>query len=332
MFLAEWNETFSLIAASFLGLRTISVHVQLFDTHSACWSSFWDGGLLELDRLNLEGMEFVILDATMQPYFIYSAGNGLKSGQRFSAYNGIVSQDSHEQTNTPSDSAAPPYPYYWYFHHCRDYLRLSQRYEENNDEDLRLFFRFSPNPCPLYVRNLIHLLPKRNRTHADIRREDILQRDFHYQYAYDSTDKDKAHPIIGYQFSDQGRSEVEIAEGVERLALSRQRLAEKLRSGNASLNRPINRRRNFLSDTRSNKNRQRQASPLNHILRDTIEFDESPPGQWRRLLNEETFAPFFKAFPPSVPADDGISRDKLSPTQVAAPAICPALLSTGGEE
>lgn len=65
-YLAEWNDIFSLVAASFSSLETISVQVQLYDLPSACWSSFWDGGLLELDRLQLKRVKFTIIDQEMQ--------------------------------------------------------------------------------------------------------------------------------------------------------------------------------------------------------------------------------------------------------------------------
>lgn len=181
-YLTEWNDIFSLVAASFSSLQTVSVRVQLYDTLSACWSSFWDGGLLELDRLQLRGVKFTIFDQEMQPYFIYS--------------------------ENPSQHQSMP------FHGCRDRLRLDHKYDQNKNDDLRLFFRYSPNPCPLYIRSFIHLLPRRKRLHGMIRHEDMLQREHPaYQYKFEVSGTAKCG-IFGYQFDAAATSKAEIEENI----------------------------------------------------------------------------------------------------------------------
>jgi hypothetical protein len=304
--LAEWNDTFSLIAASFFGLRTISVKVQLHDPLSACWSSFWDGGLLELDRLQLKGLEFIVLDGDMQPYFTYSAGIAPKSGYLYSSHNGLGSPSTEKESK--SDSAASqsdPVS----FHRCRDRFRQAHQYDRNDDADQRIFFRFSPNPCPLYVRNLIHLLPRRKRTHADIRRQDGLQRELPYRYAF----TDGVYPIFGYQFSDPNIEQEEIVRNIKKLRLSRQRLANKLRSpqSNIDLPRQLGGRKADRTEAGHPKD---EHENFRHVPR-VIVIDGEPRGQWRRRLNEETFAPFFESFPPQNPASRDYPRSKYFCTE-----------------
>lgn len=261
-YLAEWNDIFSLVAASFSSLETISVEVQLYDPLSACWSSFWDGGLVELDRLQLKGVKFTILDEEMQPYFTYSAN--------------------------PSQQKPTP------FHDCRDRLRLNHGYNQNNEEDLRLFFRYSPNPGPLYVRNLIHLLPRRDRSHSMIRHEDLLQREYPtYENKFDFSDM-KKRAIFGYQFNAATTSKAEIEENIRKLHLSRERLTRKLASKEAQ-SRP---HRSQPYHTIPDGETQLKTRPVN-----STRVNSEPPGQWRRLLNEETFAPFFESFPPEIPGN-----------------------------
>lgn len=76
---AEWNETFSLIGLSFLGVSTISLNITVAWTEICFKNVFWDGGLLELDRLKLKGIKLVIWrtnpEGHSKIYFSYSAGS-----------------------------------------------------------------------------------------------------------------------------------------------------------------------------------------------------------------------------------------------------------------
>ncbi|KAH8691641.1 hypothetical protein BGW36DRAFT_388710 [Talaromyces proteolyticus] len=297
-FLAEWNDLFSLLATVCDCLRTLSVQVQLFDPPYACWSSFWDAGLLELDRLDLKGLSFVILDRDGKLYFAYTAGNFAPAKiSLLGRAKSVLDVDLFETVGTLKPAKGIIHSDLVSFRACRNRFREAHAYDVNNNADGSIFFRFSPNPCPLYVRNLIHLIPRRNRSHVDIRREDRLEREYStYQYAYQANEQgtDKVDRIIGYQFGGGGYTpdNDEVARNVERVRLARNRLAERMKwSGSATTTtRASIRQKNYETPTYS--------SPIEAIAGKNTLIDNSPLGSWRRRLNEEVFAPFFECFPP----------------------------------
>ncbi|KAI0576699.1 hypothetical protein Alg130_08684 [Pyrenophora tritici-repentis] len=272
-YLSEWNDIFALLAASFSALETTAIQVQLYDPISACWNPFWDGGLLALDHLQLKEVKFIIVDGDMQPYFTYSAN--------------------------PSHNQSMP------FRECRDLLRLDRGYNHGDNEYLRVICRNSPNPCPLYVPNLIRPLSWYDGSDRMLRHEDILQRDYSaYQYNFEEFGT-MERAIFGYQFDATATSKAEIEENTRKLHRSRERLARKLSSQAVEL-RP---RRSQPYHTDANDDTRGEMAPLN-----STRINNETPGQWRRLLNEETFAPFFESFPPVIPGSATRSALKLACT------------------
>ncbi|PWY94121.1 hypothetical protein BO94DRAFT_553946 [Aspergillus sclerotioniger CBS 115572] len=266
--LPEWNETFSLLSLAFCGLSSISVEIYFRYAEQTWRDTFWDGGLLELDRLNLKGMRLAIYQGETNPqsFFDYSAGT-------------LESKPENQTTSLPNPIS---------FHHARDTLRQRDRSRIDPNDTGRIFFRLSPNDFPLYVCNLIHLLPQRNRTDAEIRRQDRRQREYIYHYAYAEDDSDHSYPIFGFQFNDNLKAnKEEIARGLEKLQRSRQRLQQQ-RAGSPLPFRPS--RRGVYPQSRRNS---LDYQPDNS---DAWE-DAERPGDWRRRLVQEAFAPFMESFP-----------------------------------
>ncbi|GKZ24254.1 hypothetical protein AbraIFM66951_002287 [Aspergillus brasiliensis] len=201
----------------------------------------------------------------------------------------------------------------------------------------RLFFRFAPNVFPLYVRSLIHSLPSRwpHRTHADIRREDRLHNNkADYAYVYTNTASDSEHsryPIFGFQFNPNLKllhNEEYVAQGLAALRLSRERLLRALASDSSSSSSSFRHRQRDDDDgdarrsSRSSVHQERKEEPR-HAKSVSIVPALSPrrwtspvipqdspgrrtvmssaenerPGDWRRQLTEEAFAPFIESFP-----------------------------------
>jgi hypothetical protein len=302
IFLAEWNDIFSLIAASFTSLQTVSITVQLVNLPHIWGSSFWDAGLLELDRINLKSAQFVIVDDKLSRQFTYTAG------KEFSPPISAITMTClfQEQTQHTTDSIEneprtvviqePNVS----FHCCRDRLREIHSYDPNNVADTILFFRFARSPCPLYVRNLFHLVPQRARSDANIRHEDRLQRDYApYKYVHQGgiDDTEKVNRVFGYQFYGPNRPDGDDTDrNILNILSARQRLSAKLSAGGDA---------NFVKPparlTNARPIRQQQSSDqLNPMDSSVGLVDFSPPGYWRRRLNEEMFSPFFESFPHQV--------------------------------
>ncbi|EHA28375.1 hypothetical protein ASPNIDRAFT_43317 [Aspergillus niger ATCC 1015] len=198
----------------------------------------------------------------------------------------------------------------------------------------RLFFRFAPNVFPLYVRSLIHTLPSRwpHRTHADIRREDRLhtnKTDYAYVYLDDGSDPDHSrYPIFGFQFNpnlEQQHNEEYIAQGLAALRLSRERLRRSLASSPSSSPSSLSVRYRQREDdgarrsSRSSNTQEQRKEPWHQrseaIVPNTRRWtspvvpedsrsrlavasaENERPGDWRRQLTEEAFAPFIESFP-----------------------------------
>lgn len=106
---------------------------------------------------------------------------------------------------------------------------LRARYEDVKDNPHeRLVPILSQNPKPLYVRNLIRLLPRCDSTHEDINR---LQRKHSFHYAYEESDTERKCLVIGYQFRENASAD-EIARGVQKLRASKRRLVESRKQWN----------------------------------------------------------------------------------------------------
>lgn len=162
----EWNDIFSLMAASFSCLERISGHMQLEVPRDTLRDSFWNGGLLELDRLRLKEVKATILEEDMQPHFTYS-------------------------TNRSQDQWLP-------FQDCRDRLYPDRGYDRKDDLDLYISYRYTSNPCPLYIRNLIYLMAGRDQSHVTLLPESFDQRNYPaYRFDYGLSDTTK-RTIFGY--------------------------------------------------------------------------------------------------------------------------------------
>ncbi|OJJ77172.1 hypothetical protein ASPBRDRAFT_50124 [Aspergillus brasiliensis CBS 101740] len=270
--LAEWNETLSLISLAFHGLSTIAIDVHFRYAEQTWRDTFWDGGLLELDRLKLKGMQLVIYEGERDPrqFFEYSAGT-LASGKQ-------SNQKAATRTNPIS------------FHHARDTLRQRDQSRIDPNDTGRLFFRLSPNDFPLYVCNLVHLIPQRPRTEAEIRREDRHQRDYNYHYAYPEDDPEHVNPIFGFQFSEELKeNKDEIARGLDKLQRSRKRLQQQRAKSPLPLPFKPSRRGVYPQSRRNSQEYQFDRSDMGEEI--------ERPGDWRRRLVQEKFAPFMESFP-----------------------------------
>ncbi|QKX60392.1 uncharacterized protein TRUGW13939_07537 [Talaromyces rugulosus] len=280
IFLAEWNDIFSLIAASFTGLQTVSITIQLVNFPHIWGSSFWDAGLLELDRINLKSAQFVIVDENLSRQFTYTAG------KEFSPLISAITTTClfQEQTQHTTDSIKneprtiviqePDVS----FHRCRDRLREIHSYDPKNEADTILFFRFARNPCPLYVRNLFHLVPQRARSDANIRHEDRLQRDYApYKYVHQGgiDDTENVNRVFGYQFYGPNRPDGDdIDRNILNILSARQRLSVKLSTGDANFVKPP------AHLTNARPIRQQQSSDQLNLMDSSVGLvDSSPPGQ-----------------------------------------------------
>jgi hypothetical protein len=104
-FLWEWNDIFSLIAASFFRLRTVSFQMQLYNKSNACYSTFWDAGLLKLDHLALSA-RYVAGDTHQFLNSVHASENN---------------QDSSGTESVGSSQQSRPL-HTTFFHDCRDQL------------------------------------------------------------------------------------------------------------------------------------------------------------------------------------------------------------------
>jgi hypothetical protein len=207
------------------------------------WSSFWDAGLLELDRLKqLRSVDFTIRDEHI--------------------WQNPLVQTYHADF---SGSASEPRKL---LHSIRDRVRLDRGYDASKPSDLDVTFRCSPNPCPLYVSNLIRSLPRRGRSNIEIHYGNMLNR--------------QCRPRLLKAVLDVSRTED---------AEKRERLARKLATREPQL------RPRRLPQSHTGKADTTRSGSV-HVDRPLIDY--SPRGHWRRLLNEETYAPFFERFPPAI--------------------------------
>lgn len=319
IFLAEWNDIFCLMSAALKGLQTVSITIQLVDMPHIWGSSFWDAGLLELDRIHLKSARFVIVDEHLKPQFVYTAGKDF-----YPSPSTLTSTSPVEKQ--PQDSADLNKPRVDFmqdsivsFHRCRDRLREIHSYNPNNPADSILFFRFARSPCPLYVRNLLYLAPQRPRSEASIRHEDRLQRYYPpYKYAKQDglEDTGEENRVFGYQFSSEKEppDDNEIYRNILKVHSTRQHLAGKLRASDATFAKPST----WLASVRPAGQQQKsdQEIPMDSSA-GLVDF--SLPGQWRRRLNEEMFSPFFESFPHMIP--DRIERAPWKCHECGTPAI-----------
>ncbi|KAB8238997.1 uncharacterized protein BDW43DRAFT_296368 [Aspergillus alliaceus] len=279
-YLAEWNETLSLVSLGFPGLSAISIEIHVQYPPLALGDTFWDASLLELDRLNLKGINLVIYEGTETAannvFFKYSAGTLPRL-----------------MVTTPAPPGLPVS-----FRHARDALRHEKNAPVNHGPG-RLFFRLSPNLFPLYVRSLIHLLPWRGWTQGDVRQEDRYQRIATYEYAYANDDEEHRRPIFGFQFNRQLKDDNQyIARGLAKLRESRQRLEQLYEREPPESCIPLRR-----GITKPKKETDPRYSRYASLLSDAdggTNCRVERPGDWRRQLIEESYAPFIESFPMSV--------------------------------
>ncbi|PWY77440.1 hypothetical protein BO70DRAFT_380696 [Aspergillus heteromorphus CBS 117.55] len=292
MYLWEWNEVFALIGRACSGLRSVGVEVHTIQPKSTWRDIFWDGGLLGLDRLRLEGLRFVVYKREGDTglgtvYFDYQVGVFPPSDLLSSP---LATTPVLEAPEAPGASETPEVIS---FHEVRNTLRHVQNVPITTEPG-RLFLRLSPNLLPLYISNLIHMLPRRHHTHAEIRREDRYQREYVYHYAYPDDDTEQENPVFGFQFSEELKDDEQyIARGLARLRESRKRLARKAMEGGGGLG-------------WVKKPEVRRGIQGKRVVLEGEEEEEEKAGDWRRRLTQETYAPFIEAFPmtPALPQKD----------------------------
>ncbi|OJZ82388.1 hypothetical protein ASPFODRAFT_64414 [Aspergillus luchuensis CBS 106.47] len=312
--LAEWNETFSLISLGFHNLTAISIQVYLNFPVQAVRDTFWDGGLLELCRLKrLRGVRLSISEFdpawpnTRDPvvFFEYAAGS--------------LPDFMDESTDGNKPLPSHQTPHHICFYDARDKLRDRVQQDTTIGEEWaspdsyrsgQLFFRFAPNTFPLYVRNLIHTLPRRNKT------------DYACVYLDGVSDPEhNRYPVFGFQYNPNLRhqhNEEYIAQGLAALRLSRERLRLSVASAPYSRNRQRE-DGDSRPSSQSSRDQKRKEEPCHQSSEGmvpaprrwaspgfqddfpscrAVTFTENErPGDWRRQLTEEVFAPFIESFP-----------------------------------
>ncbi|RAH50973.1 uncharacterized protein BO95DRAFT_510498 [Aspergillus brunneoviolaceus CBS 621.78] len=292
---ADWHETFALVRHACPHLRSVSVEMALAFPAASGKDTYWDGGLLELDRLrSLRGMRVIVYGGDVaaaevekkpeEPFFLYEAGTLHPAASDIRGR--TVAAAAAAGTGTTAIS----------FHHARDALRRrlalalapSNPSPDDNEEDPgRLFFRPSPDIFPLYVRNLTEMLLRRRRSHAEIRGEDRMQRNEIYHYVYLDERPFERGRVFGFQY---GRSvkleERELERALEGLRLARERL--RVRRENGELG----------ACTRPGRVAVRERHGLRQVHggEGTGARDERP-GAWKKQLLLEASAPLIESFP-----------------------------------
>lgn len=307
---AAWNESLAVIARSFVGLKTLSITIWLGSFQQAFRSNFWSGGLLDLDRLQLQGLRLVIYGRPGQPVFDYSAGTAVElpvehfnthirrcvaglEGSRLImedcdhiSYRGTVSNDLSTEKSEIRFGAAQT---------CLEQIYADWAHKRSN---AILPVEFNFDFYPLYMRDMIERLPQ-SMGNAEIQGHDLFTRRYAFANAYDKSNG-KRDPIIGYQFHDDTPPE-EIEKGLKMFLEARKRVKESHAKWAPIYQAEAQRR---LWERRARQISQGpqvgQRFDLNKTPHSLQEGDEEP-GEWRHRLVAETVAPFIETFPWEVP-------------------------------
>ncbi|RAH64980.1 uncharacterized protein BO66DRAFT_475411 [Aspergillus aculeatinus CBS 121060] len=295
---AEWHETFALVRHAYPHLRSVSVEMALAFPAAGGKDTYWDGGLLELDRLrSLRGMRVVVYGGDVaaaaaevekkpdEPFFLYEAGTLHPAAS-----------DIRGRTGAAAAAAAGTGTTAISFHHARDALRRrlalapSNPSPDDNEEDPgRLFFRTSPNVFPLYVRNLTEMLLRRRRSHAEIRGEDRMQRNEIYHYVYLDERPFEWGRVFGFQYSRSAKlEEGELERALEGLRLARERLRVRRENGElGACSRP----------EASGRVALRERKGVRRVQEEDTGARAERPGAWKKQLLLEASAPLIESFP-----------------------------------
>ncbi|RAK76518.1 uncharacterized protein BO72DRAFT_129638 [Aspergillus fijiensis CBS 313.89] len=307
---ADWHETFALVRHACPHLRSVSVEMALAFPAASGRDTYWDGGLLELDRLrSLRGMRVVVYGGDHvaaaaevekkpdEPFFLYEAGTLHPAASdirdRTAAAAAAAAAGTGMDTGTGTGSTADqPIS----FHHARDALRRrlalapapsSPSPDDNEEDPGRLFFRTSPDVFPLYVRNLTEMLLRRRRSHAEIRGEDRMQRNEIYHYVYLDERPFERGRVFGFQYGRSAKlEEGELERALEGLRLARERLRVRRENGElGACSRPGRvavRERHGLRQVHGGEGTGARAER---------------PGAWKKQLLLEASAPLIESFP-----------------------------------
>ncbi|KAL1879041.1 hypothetical protein Plec18167_004338 [Paecilomyces lecythidis] len=307
---AAWNESLAVIARSFVGLKTLSITIWLGSFQQAFRSNFWSGGLLDLDRLQLQGLRLVIYGRPGQPVFDYSAGTAVElpvehfnthirrcvaglEGSRLImedcdhvSYRGTVSNNTSTGKSEIRFSAAQT---------CLERIYADWAHKRNN-AILPAEFHF--DFYPLYMCDMMERLPQ-SMGNAEIQGRDLFTRRYAFANAHDKSNG-KRDPIIGYQFHDDTPSE-EIEKGLKMFLEARKRVKQSHAKWGPVYQVEAQRR---LWERRARRISQgpqmEQRFDLDKTVSSLQEGDEEP-GEWRHRLVAETVAPFIETFPWEVP-------------------------------
>ncbi|KAJ9210988.1 hypothetical protein DTO166G4_7380 [Paecilomyces variotii] len=307
---AAWNESLAVIARAFVGLKTLSITIWLGSFHQAFRPNFWSGGLLDLDRLQLQGLRLVIYGRPGQPVFDYSAGTGVElpvehfnthlrqcgtglEGSRLImedcdqiSYKGTVSKTASTQQSEIKFSAAQK---------CLEHIYADWAHKRC-DAILPVGFHF--DFYPLYMRDMLERLPE-SVGNAEIQGHNLFTRKYAFCNAYDKSDGGR-HPIIGYQFHDDTPPE-EINRGVEMFLEARKRLkrshAKWAPVYQAEAQKILQERR----ARRMSRGSQLEQKPCRDKMGYSLLEQDGEPGEWRHRLVAETVAPLIETFPWEVP-------------------------------
>lgn len=318
---AVWNESLAVIARAFVGLKTLSITIWLSTFQQAFRPNFWLGGLLDLDRLRLQGLRLVIYGRPGQPVFDYSAGIDVKlpvehfnthvrrcvaglEGSRLTledcehvSYRDALPTSTSKQQPKIKFSAAQTLLQYLYgdIAHRRG--------------DSVVSVGFNLDFYPLYTRDLIERLPGESLSQVDIEGQTLPTRHYAFCNAYDNSDGEN-FPIIGYQFHDDTPPE-EINKGMKELSAARKRLTESRAKWatvyKVEAEKRLQERKARLA-TRY-RSRPEQKPSLNKVTDSVKEEEIEEPGEWRHRLVEETLAPFIESFPWEMPKLARIETD-----------------------
>jgi hypothetical protein len=315
----EWHELFALIAEYFTGLKTLSIIADVrFHPQHIARESFWNGGLRWLSRLPLTGLHIRVIDDIADPFFEYTAGVIPARMRRH--LDGLP-----EALKLGSMKEAPPEARADTVDVTNARLILQQRYRSLQPDTVERQFVhsvprtfLSPNPAPIYFRNLIHISTTKDWTDENIRRQNILQRDYSaYQYLYD---EERKAGVYGFQYSvtDSFLADEQTIV-IKQLAEARNRLAERMKAQKDIPSRTERRemwkqtsRRQFPTAANKEPSRQEKES--------WVVFEK--PGSWRRRLYEEVTSPFVEFYPASLDCGDGYSGHK----SLSFPVVCTGCL------
>lgn len=300
----EWHELFALVAEYFTGLKTLSIIADVrFHPQHIARESFWNGGLRWLKRLSLTGLHIRVIDDIADPFFEHTAGVIPVRMRRH-----LDSQP--EALKISSMAEVPPVVRTDTVDVANAQRVLQERYKTRQLDTIERQFVhsvprtfLSPNPAPIYFRNLIHISNTKDWTDENIRRQNILQRDYGaYEYVYDT---ERKSAVYGFQYSVTETLLLdEQSIVIRQLTEARKRLTEKMRTQTVIPSRTE--RREMWRQAHKGQFSTTTSEVPSHQDDDNLVKIERP-GMWRRRLYEEVTSPFLEFFPSSLDCGDGYS-------------------------